>query len=211
MNNTKAHVVYNGMFSLHEAETLFAQRAATVDNTICCGIVGGIDATKGQLEVLRGLHKWKQQSGKNFKLYIVGSADERNKQYAESLHAFVHENNLNGNVTFTGHTDDVDQYYQKMNVLISGSLSEAFGRTIPEAMARGIFVIAHNTGGIPEMVIHKETGLLYNSEDEFVSCMNAYMDKLVDAEMIRQNAFALVTKKFLKEEYAAKIKRLLLN
>ena len=56
-------------------------------------------------------------------------------------------------------------YYQRADVYINSSLSEAFPLPVGEAMACGAPVVAARVGGIPDMVIHGETGLLFEPND----------------------------------------------
>ena len=43
---------------------------------------------------------------------------------------------------------------------------ETFGLVLPEAMRAGIAVIGSDRGGVPEIIDHRETGLLFTSKDE---------------------------------------------
>ncbi len=56
-------------------------------------------------------------------------------------------------------------YYRRADVCVNASLSEAFGLPVGEAMASGIPVVAARVGGVPDMVIHGETGLLFEPGD----------------------------------------------
>lgn len=51
-------------------------------------------------------------------------------------------------------------YYQASDVYIHAALGEVFGKTITEAMACGIPVVATAVGGIPEQVVDGVTGFL---------------------------------------------------
>ncbi len=66
-------------------------------------------------------------------------------------------------------------YYQRADVYINSSLSEAFPLPIGEAMACGAPVVAARVGGIPDMVIHGETGLLFEPGDA-----DALADAIID-------------------------------
>lgn len=70
--------------------------------------------------------------------------------------------NLSSQVIFTGSLPQQEllPYYQKADVLINPSLSEAFGMTLVEAMATQTPVIATKIGGMPEIVDDGVTGLL---------------------------------------------------
>ncbi len=62
-----------------------------------------------------------------------------------------------------GHLDTdaaLCQAYSAAEVFLSSSLEDNLPGTVMEAMSCGTAVIAHAVGGIPELVIHQETGLL---------------------------------------------------
>jgi glycosyltransferase involved in cell wall biosynthesis len=50
--------------------------------------------------------------------------------------------------------------YNAADVFVMPSLEEAFGQTCLEAMSCGVPVVAFDTGGIPDMIVNQETGLL---------------------------------------------------
>ena len=70
--------------------------------------------------------------------------------------------NLSSQVIFTGSLahQELLPYYQKADVTINPSLSEAFGMSLVEAMATQTPVIATKIGGMPEIVDDGVTGLL---------------------------------------------------
>ena len=63
-------------------------------------------------------------------------------------------------VVFAGERRDVASVLPALDVFVCPSLYEGFGIAIVEAMAAGRPVIASSVGGIPEIVVHEETGLL---------------------------------------------------
>ena len=56
--------------------------------------------------------------------------------------------------------NDVRPYLRRAKVFVLASASEASSNAITEAMACGLPVVAPRAGGVPELVIHAETGLL---------------------------------------------------
>ena len=72
---------------------------------------------------------------------------------------------LSGNVEFLGHRDDIAQIMNSIDLLLVPSLDEPFGYINIEAGAAGVPVIASAVGGIPEIIVEGETGLLVAPED----------------------------------------------
>lgn len=66
---------------------------------------------------------------------------------------------------FLGYQPDPAPVLARCQMLVLSSLSEAFPRSILEAMRTGLPVIATDVGGIREAVRHRETGLLVPSRD----------------------------------------------
>ena len=59
-----------------------------------------------------------------------------------------------------GYRDDVPELYTILDVFALASLWEGLGRALTEAMITGVPIAATAVNGIPELVIHNETGLL---------------------------------------------------
>ena len=63
-------------------------------------------------------------------------------------------------VHFTGWRDDIPDVLALCDVFVLPSLREAFGRALVEAMAMERPVVATTGGGVPDVVVDGETGLL---------------------------------------------------
>jgi N-acetyl-alpha-D-glucosaminyl L-malate synthase BshA len=94
------------------------------------------------------------------KLIFAGDGPERN-----NLERLVRELNLCGRVIFVGKVSDTSHVLEISDLFILPSETESFGLAALEAMAVGVPVISSNTGGIPEVNIHGETGYLSNVGD----------------------------------------------
>lgn len=89
-------------------------------------------------------------------LLMIGDGVERsNAQY------LVREMGISNRVFFVGMLGMVESYLSVCDLMLLPSETESFGLAALEAMACGVPVVATRVGGLPELVIHGETGLLY--------------------------------------------------
>ncbi|MBI5777256.1 MAG: glycosyltransferase family 4 protein, partial [Nitrospirae bacterium] len=88
---------------------------------------------------------------------IVGTGDPG---YEQTLRALVQSLGLGGQVHFAGFQEPVYPALAAMDVYVHPAIMEGFGIALLEAMAMAKPVVATTTGGIPDIVVHEETGLL---------------------------------------------------
>ena len=95
----------------------------------------------------------------DWELWIAGDGVDENSLKEQSKRL-----NLENKVKFLGKVphNKVPETLQKMDVFVVPSIweCESFGVAAVEAAACGLPVIASNIGGLPEVVIHNETGFL---------------------------------------------------
>ncbi len=96
-------------------------------------------------------------------LLIIGTGWDKN--YFQSL---VEEHHLGKSVHFTDYVDNLDTYYNIMDVFVFPTVweLEGFGLVSAEAMAHGVPTIGSDFGPVPEVISHNVTGLLFNAGDE---------------------------------------------
>ena len=68
--------------------------------------------------------------------------------------------NIDKNVTFLGQINNVPTWLEACDIFIQPSIEEAFGLVFAEAGAKSKPVIATAVGGIKEIVVSEETGIL---------------------------------------------------
>lgn len=116
---------------------------------------------------------------RGLRLRVVGDGPLRAR-----LHAHAARLGVVDDVDFLGHREDVPALLAASGIAVLPSLSEAFPNAAIEAMAAGLPVIASQTGGLPEIVRHRRTGLLVKPGD--VQGLVSALDVLVTDAALRR-------------------------
>lgn len=115
---------------------------------------------------------------------IIGSALFGEDDYERQVRGDAQRLGLESVVEFTGFRADVDAVLADLEVLVHASTTgEPFGQVIIEGMAAGKPVIATRGGGVPEIVVDGETGLLVPMAD--AHALAEAMIRLFDDEALR--------------------------
>ncbi len=61
---------------------------------------------------------------------------------------------------FTGFRSDLERFYHLFDVFVLASYKEGLGTSVLDALAQGVPVVATRAGGIPEMIVHGQNGML---------------------------------------------------
>ncbi len=118
------------------------------------GMVAHLADHKGHKYLIRAAKILKEQTPK-IKVIIVGEGPLRMELTKEAKDSQVEDL-----VFFLGFREDVPQILSSLDAFVLSSYLEGLGSSILDAMACRLPVVATRTGGIPEVVIHRETGLL---------------------------------------------------
>ena len=94
---------------------------------------------------------------KNIELVVFGKTTDK---FSEQVPSQVHILN------YVSNNETLVNLYNAADVFVHPSLDENLPNTIMEALACGLPVVAFQTGGIPEMITHKENGYLVPPENE---------------------------------------------
>jgi len=88
-------------------------------------------------------------------LWMAGDGPEQG-----AAEALAHELGVHEAVRFLGKQDHIERLIPQCDVLLLPSRQESFGLAALEAMACGVVPVATRVGGLPEVVIHGESGFL---------------------------------------------------
>jgi glycosyltransferase involved in cell wall biosynthesis len=124
-------------------------------------VIGYISSLKGQEVVIQGMPSILTHFP-NARLLLVGQPiDADGKAYLGKLKELTHSLGLEEQVIFTGFRNDVLLIMASIDCLIHAPvLPEAFGRVLLEASALETPIVVSDIGGISEIVLDGETGIL---------------------------------------------------
>jgi len=126
----------------------------------CIGLVGRISPWKGQHIFLQAAALVRRRHPQA-RFQVIGSALFSEHEYEREVRALASSLRLGGSVEFTGFRSDVQEMIGKLDVLVHASTTgEPFGQVIVEGMAAGKPVVATRGGGVPEIVLDGQTGVL---------------------------------------------------
>lgn len=129
------------------------------------GMVGVLSHFKGQDVFLRAVARLRPRFP-DVRFLIVGSVLFDERAYEASLHRLVAELDLGGAVEFTGFRSDAAALMHTFTVVVHASRTpEPFGQVLIEAMAAGRPVVATAGGGVAEVIVDGQTGLLVPRND----------------------------------------------
>ncbi len=102
----------------------------------------------------------------NIKLLIVGDGPDKEKY--EELAASL---NISKNVIFNGKAawEEMPFYYHCADIFATASTTETQGLTVIEAMAAGVVPLCIKDESFLGTVTHELNGLIFNSEEEYIS------------------------------------------
>jgi N-acetyl-alpha-D-glucosaminyl L-malate synthase BshA len=116
------------------------------------------------------------------RLLLVGDGPEISRVCKQ-----VRELNLEDLVLFLGKQENLEELYSISDLMLLLSEKESFGLVALEAMACGVPCIGTNTGGLPEVVTHQQTG---------------FICEVGDIEDISTKAIQLLSDKALHQSYS---------
>ena len=108
-------------------------------------------------------------------IHIFGDGPERKnlERLCESL------SGIKKKIVFHGFVNKVDDYYSEIDLALLPSLGEGIPLSLLEVMRLGIPVVSTDVGGVPEIIVNGESGILVEPGDSeaIVSAIGRMMEK----------------------------------
>jgi glycosyltransferase involved in cell wall biosynthesis len=143
-------------------------------------------------------------------LLIIGDGEE---EYIKKLQQIIELRGIEKSIHFLGHQKDVLLFLMQSHLLVLPSDNESFGLVILEAYSVKRPVIATKVGGIPEIVVHDQTGLLIPTND-IEALSNALMKLLTQPELcikMGEAGYHLLKNNFTVQQNIEQIEKIILQ
>lgn len=148
-------VIYNGI-DLNEYNISEHHRKSK-GNKFKIGYIGRLSIEKGIIYLIEALSKLNDI---DYECVIIGEGPLRHE-----LEDYVLLKGIKSRVKFLGFQNNVTPFFAEMDVFILPSLNEVLPITIIEAFALKVITIASEVGGVPDLITHGETGMLFPKKD----------------------------------------------
>ncbi len=189
-------VVYNGTDfgqARYDLDQEVHREFAIPEDRRLIGLVGRVAPEKGHMVALEALPKVLDVAPEVHLLFVGRQQGE----FPDELRRRAGQMKLADRITFTGNREDVPRLFDAMEFSILPSVMESFGLAVIECMARGKPVVATRVGGLNELVVHEQTGLLVEQTPEaFAQGMCYLLENESDRERMGRNAQLLIEEKF---------------
>ncbi len=141
------------------------------------GCIARLAREKGIHLLIEALIRLKQDRS-DWECWIIGEGTER-----EVLEEGVRLAMLEDHILFLGHREDAPSLIAQCDIVAVPSLQENCPYVILEAQAAGVAVVAARAGGMPEMMVHEETGILFERDNSFELFLS--LKRMLEDEALR--------------------------
>lgn len=157
-------IIHSGVdirkFTIEESHGERLRRSLGIGTqSLVVGTVGRLVPVKGHKYLVEAAPRILREVP-NVKFVVVG-----NGYLKPILDGLTRELNVQDAFLFLDWRSDIPETMGMFELFVLPSLNEGMGRVLVEAMAARKAIIASDTGGIPDMVIHGHNGLLVPPED----------------------------------------------
>ncbi len=176
------------------------------DELLC--MVGRLTPWKGHKTLLEAF-SMVARNRPHAKLMIVGEVAFWENSYEGELKDLAVDLRVADRVIWTGYREDVSELLRLCDIFVLPSVNEPFGRVLIEAMATGKPVIGTNSGGVPEIIVDGETGLLVpsNSPTVLAEAIEEMLSDPLAARQMGQAGLRRARERFDAERVAQQVQQ----
>jgi glycosyltransferase involved in cell wall biosynthesis len=189
----------------------FRRKYHIPDEASVVGFLGRFTPMKGHREFFEAGKILQKNHTEKKLIFLVAGGDSHgeeefgNKTRMEGIRLLGEQN-----IIYTGNVENTPEVLCATDILVFPSHEESFGNVLCEAGALEIPVVASNSGGVPDIVLHGKTGLLVRPKNPqaFAEAISFYLLNPETAKQHGQNAREWVTEKFSIEKQISRLEQL---
>ena len=204
VSDNKIDVIYGSTIDINKIKTFdYNDTNKKIISCIC-----RVSKEKGIDTLIKAVSKINKKKYDDFEVYIVGDGEEKS-----NLLKLAEDYNVADIISFLGYRNDIENILNKTYISVLPSHHEGLPLSILESMAYGKMVIATDVDGIPEVIKHKENGLLIHEND--IETLAKYIEICLDnkefVDSMNYNAQKVIGEKFNIDICIEKLNRLLMG
>ncbi|MCF6129777.1 glycosyltransferase family 4 protein [Flavobacterium sp. AS60] len=213
---SKSRVIWNGLefpknsASVDEITTIRETFFKSKPNEIVIALIGRISRWKGQ-QLLLNVFNTLSNKHQNIKLVFIGSPPPNQDGFLEDLKWDIQKYQLADRVLVIPFQKEIFKFWQSIDIAVVPSIEpEPFGLVAVEAMLAKKPVIGSNHGGLTEIIINNETGILVEPNNK--NYLAEAISKLIENQELREkfgkNGYNRAIKEFSIEKYVQSFEKL---
>lgn len=214
----KSIVIWNGLespkniASTEEINTIRETFFKAKPGEIVIALVGRISRWKGQQFLLNVFNNLQQQH-QHIKLVFIGSPPPNQDGFLENLNNDIQNSKLQDKIQVIPFQKEIFKFWQSIDIAVVPSIEpEPFGLVAVEAMLAKKPVIGSNHGGVTEIIVHNETGLLFepNHEQGLYEALQQLIENPDRRKIMGDKGFKRAKETFSIESYIENFENLFL-
>lgn len=197
----KCTTIYSSInVNRHKQSTGFLRKKYALPNhTKLVGNTSAVESVKDYFTFINTAQAF-QQYNIPACFFIIGDGPQR-----EEIRNYITQKGLQDTVIMTGFLNNISEVLPELDIFLMTSMTEGLGTSVLDAFACRVPVVATRAGGIPEMVIHRQTGLLANTQD--AETLAQHLRTMAEDASLKTtltaNAYEHLLSHFTKEKMAA--------
>ena len=206
-SETNVKVIYNATdlrdFNFENAKPVLRDEFDIPMDCILFGCFSRLTPWKGHESFVNAAISFLSK-GSKAKFIIVGGAVFGNDNFLNTLKTRVINSGFKDNIIFTGFRYDMGNCIKSADVVVVPSIHpDPCPRVMVESMAMSKAMIGSNIGGIPEVISHKSTGLIFKPNDVNNLCeaFEFFLNNPDQIEIMGENGFKRQEKFYTLENY----------
>jgi len=159
INELKVEIIYNGL------EYTKRVKKNKDEHQNIFGFIGSIEEHKRPMSFVTFLKELSTKTRAVYQAYMAYK--HANGTILQKITDEIIEYNVHLELIGEVKRNNINNFYEKIDYLFVPFINDSFPTVILEAFNNGVPVIGRNSGGIPEIVTHRENGFLFDDEGDF--------------------------------------------